>query len=37
MLLHGSTIIETAEIAIGLLSEDTQEARNEHVRAYQGV
>ena len=37
VLLNGSTIIETAEIAIGPLSEDTQEARNEHVRAYQGV
>lgn len=34
VLIHGPKIIESAEIAIGLLSEDAQEARNKDVRAY---
>ena len=29
-----STIIDTVEIAIGLISEDSKEARNKHVRDY---
>lgn len=34
ILIHGSSIIENSEIAIGLMSEDAQESRNKDVRKY---